>query len=74
MRGSGNTHAWVQVLLPGAGWVEYDPTNGLIGGGNLIRVAVTRDPSQATVVQGSYFGAREDFIDMPVSVDVERLD
>ena len=24
--GSGATHAWVQVFLPGAGWVHYDPT------------------------------------------------
>jgi transglutaminase-like putative cysteine protease len=74
LRGANATHAWVQVFLPGAGWVEYDPTNGLIGGTNLIRVAVTRDPSQAMVVQGTYLGAREDFAGMEVSVDVKRLD
>ncbi|MFZ0017726.1 MAG: transglutaminase family protein, partial [Acetobacteraceae bacterium] len=45
--GGGATHAWVQIYLPGGGWVEFDPTNGLVGGRNLIRVAVTRDPSQA---------------------------
>ena len=72
LRGANATHAWVQVFLPGAGWVEFDPTNGLIGGTNLIRVAVARDPSQANVVQGTYFGAPEDFIDMTVSVEVVR--
>jgi transglutaminase-like putative cysteine protease len=27
--GGGSTHAWCQVYLPGAGWVEFDPTNGI---------------------------------------------
>lgn len=73
LHGAGSTHAWVQVFLPGAGWVEFDPTNGLIGGNNLIRVAVARDPSQAIVVHGTYFGAKEAFLKMDVSVSVERL-
>ena len=70
LRGAGATHAWVQVFLPGAGWVEYDPTNGLVGGADLIRVAVTRDPMQALPLQGTYIGAAEDFLDMSVEVTV----
>lgn len=72
IQGAGATHAWVQVYLPGAGWVEYDPTNGIIGGENLIRVGVARDPSQAIPLQGSYFGPTEAFVKMDVSVDVLR--
>ena len=37
--GGGNTHAWVRVYLPGSGWVEFDPTNAIIGTSGLIRVA-----------------------------------
>ncbi len=56
MVGGGATHAWVQVFLPGAGWIEYDPTNALIGGRNLIRVGVARDASQAVPLAGTYTG------------------
>ncbi len=70
MVGAGATHAWTQVYLPGSGWVEFDPTNGLVGGRNLIRVAVARDPSQAIPVQGSYAGTAGDFLDMNIEVAV----
>jgi transglutaminase-like putative cysteine protease len=60
--GAGATHAWLHVYLPGAGWVPYDPTNSLVGGTDLIRVAFTRKPEQAAPVSGSWFGAAQDFI------------
>jgi transglutaminase-like putative cysteine protease len=68
--GGGATHAWAQVFLPGAGWVEFDPTNALVGGRNLIRVAVARDASQAAPLAGSYNGAPADFVSMNVEVKV----
>ena len=68
--GGGATHAWLQVFLPGAGWVEFDPTNALIGGRNLIRVAVARDASQAAPLVGTFTGAADDLESMTVSVQV----
>jgi transglutaminase-like putative cysteine protease len=46
-RGGGATHAWVQIYLPGSGWMEFDPTNGIVGTRDLIRVGVAREPRQA---------------------------
>ncbi|OAB58173.1 transglutaminase [Leptolyngbya valderiana BDU 20041] len=74
IRGAGDTHAWVQIYLPGAGWMEFDPTNGLVGGARLIRVGVARDPSQAVPLQGTFYGAAEDFLDMSVDVEVNRVE
>jgi transglutaminase-like putative cysteine protease len=68
--GGGATHAWTQIYLPGAGWIEFDPTNGIVGNRDLIRVAVARDPSHAAPLKGSWIGAREDFRGMKVSVEV----
>ena len=70
MQGSGATHAWADVYLPGAGWVEYDPTNGLIAGQNLIRIAVTRDPSQAIPIAGTFDGTKGHPLGMSVDVTV----
>ena len=72
MQGAGATHAWADVYLPGAGWVEYDPTNGLIAGRELIRVAVTRDPSQAIPIAGSFSGTSSGLSGIPVEVTVTQ--
>ena len=69
-RGGGSTHAWCQVYLPGAGWVEFDPTNGIVGNRDLIRVGVARDPRQAVPLYGSYSGTRADYTGMTVQVNV----
>jgi transglutaminase-like putative cysteine protease len=56
LRGAGATHAWCEVFLPGLGWIEFDPTNGLAESPDLIPVAVTRIPAQAAPVSGSVRG------------------
>jgi transglutaminase-like putative cysteine protease len=70
--GGGSTHAWCQIYVPGSGWVEFDPTNGIVGNRDLIRVAVARTPRQATPLSGSYWGDPSDELGLEVSVNVKR--
>lgn len=70
--GAGATHAWLQAYLPGAGWVAFDPTNGLVGSGHLLRVGVARDPALASPVSGSWYGAPDAYAGMDVAVTVTR--
>jgi transglutaminase-like putative cysteine protease len=72
--GGGHTHAWLRVYLPSCGWVEFDPTNGIVGNTDLIRVAVVRDPRQAPPVHGTWAGFPTDYLGMDVEVDVTSLD
>ena len=70
----GHTHAWVQVYVPGAGWIDFDPTSGSVGNRDLIRVAVVRDPEQSVPVSGTFMGFPGDFLEMTVGVVVTRID
>ena len=67
-------HAWMEAYLPGAGWIEFDPTNGIVGSDRLIRVAVARDPEQAMPIKGSFAGAAGVTINAIVDVSVRVLD
>ncbi len=68
--GGGSTHAWMQAYLPGAGWMEFDPTNGIVGNHDLIRVAIARDPAQAVPLWGSWMGFPSDSLGLSVDVQV----
>ena len=68
--GGGHTHAWVRVFLPSCGWVEFDPTNGIVGNADLVRVAIARDPRQAVPLHGTWAGLPGDYLGMDVEVEV----
>lgn len=69
--GAGSTHAWVEVFVPGAGWIPFDPTNRSVGSTNLIPVAVARNISQVAPLTGSFQGRNVDFLSMEVAVNLE---
>jgi transglutaminase-like putative cysteine protease len=66
----GNTHAWVQVYVPGPGWVDVDPSSGRVGNQNLVRVAVVHEPRQAIPLRGTWIGTASDHLAMRVAVKV----
>ncbi len=72
LAGGGATHAWMQAYLPGAGWIDFDPTNSIIGNRNLIRVAVAWAPQYVLPLWGTYFGPPGAFVGMDVDVSVDE--
>jgi len=70
--GGGATHAWMQAYLPGAGWVDFDPTNDIVGNRNLIRVAVAWDQRNALPLWGTFVGPPSCVRGMDVTVSVSE--
>ena len=63
------THAWVDALLPGLGWVGFDPTNNLVAHHRHIRTAVGRDYADVPPTHGVFRGNTES--ELYVAVHVE---
>jgi transglutaminase-like putative cysteine protease len=73
LNGAGATHAWCEVFLPDLGWIEFDPTNGLVESRDLIRVAATRTPGEASPMSGVLLGEPVE-ARLSVEVSVELAD
>ncbi|MEY2413943.1 MAG: hypothetical protein QOD84_2549 [Acidobacteriaceae bacterium] len=64
----GATHAWLEALLPGLGWVGFDPTNNLIAGERHIRTAVGRDYADVPPTMGTMKGKSDTELQVRVRV------
>ena len=64
----GASHAWVEALVPGLGWVAFDPTNNLVGGDRHIRVAIGRDYADVPPTRGVYKGEAQSELSVAVTV------
>jgi transglutaminase-like putative cysteine protease len=70
----GATHAWMQTYLPGAGWIDFDPTNSIVGNRNLIRVGVAWSSDLVLPLWGTFEGPANSFLGMDVTVSVTEKD
>jgi transglutaminase-like putative cysteine protease len=64
----GASHAWIEALVPGLGWVAFDPTNNLVGGDRHIRVAIGRDYADVPPTRGVYKGEAQSELSVAVTV------
>ena len=55
----GATHAWIKALLPGLGWVGFDPPNNLLVGDRHLRTAIGRDHTDAPPTCGAFKGTAD---------------
>jgi transglutaminase-like putative cysteine protease len=55
----GATHAWVETLLPGLGWVGMDPTNNVLAGERHVRTSVGRDYADVPPTKGVFKGSAD---------------
>ncbi len=62
------THAWVEALVPGIGWVGFDPTNNVIAGERHVRVAVGRDYHDVPPTRGTFKGRPDSELAVAVTV------
>lgn len=65
------THAWVEVAVPGAAWWALDPTNQQEVGVRHIKIGHGRDYEDVAPLRGTYTGPAEHELD--VSIRIRRL-
>ena len=68
LQGADASHAWISVWAPEAGWVDFDPTNGIMPTDEHITVAYGRDYDDISPISGVLLGGRGQ--KMAVAVDV----
>lgn len=71
--GADASHAWFSVFVPGAGWIDLDPTNDQVPDERYVTTAWGRDYSDVAPLKGVVFSAASSH-ELSVAVDVVRVE
>lgn len=63
-------HAWFDVYVPGAGWVGFDPSHGILAGARHIPICSSALPENTLPVSGNIRGKFQSTIQSKVTIDV----
>lgn len=69
--GADASHAWASVFVPSHGWLDFDPTNGMLLSDRRITAAIGRDFSDVSPLKGVVLGGGRQ--QLSVGVDVELI-
>jgi len=72
LQGADVSHAWVSVYAPDLGWIDFDPTNGLMPSDAHVTVGWARDYDDIGPIRGVVVGGRRQHLE--VSVDVAPVE
>lgn len=68
MVGADASHAWLSLFVPGAGWIDLDPTNNIIPGHEHITLGWGRDFDDVSPIKGVVLGGGDHVPDVEVDV------
>ncbi|MET0771501.1 MAG: transglutaminase family protein [Candidatus Limnocylindrales bacterium] len=67
------THAWVEVAIPGWGWWAIDPTNHLTAGERHVKIGHGRDYDDVLPLRGVYYGTSDQHLFVEVGMSRGEL-
>ena len=68
-----HTHGWCELYLPGAGWLGFDPTNGILTDAHHVPVATAVTAGEIPPVEGTYLGAAGECLSHEVNITATEL-